>query len=397
MIPSYTLQLSKNTAFSYIQAKSSYKKRALSPQATYSKRIKLDDKISNHNFTSSSTASNSPLLEKQSVSVLSANNPSEKTSSSSSTNSAIDEKALVKHLCQKLIDKNIIINGDTLHILALAGYGSSCATFKAHRKRDNCFLALKLPIHPSFTPLLLKEHYFSLKLINNPLFPLPIYPPGRLLISEQNSEQRLAFTYEWVEHNFYKAARNAVLQKKEGFCLAKIAQLTKILLIAIKTLHNAQIIHGDLKMDNFGFKENGHLRIFDLGLSNWEDDEPTEIVTTTCNRAPEVTGTHIYNCKIDIWSISCIAFELFSRSTLFTNNDQTHQEECNICLDAHIRDPRSLTQRIRQANLHRQIQEKPKIVRLFESFLRQGLCLKPEDRPGAQELLSHRFIQYYSS
>lgn len=67
------------------------------------------------------------------------------------------------------------------------------------------------------------------------------------------------------------------------------------------------------------------LQICDLGLARGyveEEEDKTEYVVTRWYRAPEVIlNASEYSKAVDIWSVGCIAAELFGRTPLFPGED----------------------------------------------------------------------------
>ena len=52
----------------------------------------------------------------------------------------------------------------------------------------------------------------------------------------------------------------------------------------------------------------------------------TPYIVTRNYRAPELFfGTSNYDCSIDIWSLGCILFELFTRTQLFRGDEEGDQ------------------------------------------------------------------------
>ena len=117
---------------------------------------------------------------------------------------------------------------------------------------------------------------------------------------------------------------NIVNRKKNYIYLKQIVE-------GIKYLQLNNIIHCDIKPNNIVFQDATFNRIIliDFGISVYTKD-----IIDLCNqktqtigyRSPEVilnciTNNKVqYNYKIDIWSIGCIAYELFYRKRLFNSS-----------------------------------------------------------------------------
>jgi calcium-dependent protein kinase len=103
---------------------------------------------------------------------------------------------------------------------------------------------------------------------------------------------------------------------------AGCARLVKQIASAVAYLHSKGVIHRDLKLENFMFKDKGNdseLKLIDFGLSKHfqEGDLQTEKVGTPYTVAPEVILGKGYDEKCDVWSIGVICYLLLCGETPF--------------------------------------------------------------------------------
>ncbi len=96
----------------------------------------------------------------------------------------------------------------------------------------------------------------------------------------------------------------------------------RILILGLKFLHSAGVIHRDLKPGNLLVNSDCLLKICDFGLARTEELDKskcmTQEVVTQYYRAPELLlGAHHYSYAIDVWSVGCIFAELLGRRILF--------------------------------------------------------------------------------
>src|SRR3981189_3241715 len=90
------------------------------------------------------------------------------------------------------------------------------------------------------------------------------------------------------------------------------------ILVGLKYIHSANVLHRDLKPGNLLVNADCELKICDFGLARGFSIDPernagflTEYVATRWYRAPEIMlSFQSYTKAIDIWSVGCILAEL---------------------------------------------------------------------------------------
>lgn len=82
-------------------------------------------------------------------------------------------------------------------------------------------------------------------------------------------------------------------------------------------------MHRDLKPANLLINKDGLVKIADFGLAR-QIEQPlkrpltAKEVVTLIYRAPEIIlGDELYTFKLDIWSVGCILYELYTNEYLF--------------------------------------------------------------------------------
>ena len=88
----------------------------------------------------------------------------------------------------------------------------------------------------------------------------------------------------------------------------------------IKEIHERNIIHRDLKPENIFISEDNTFKIGDFGISKklvGTTHTKTGGIGTTYYIAPEILNYKEYDNKVDIWSLGCIIYELFTLEKCF--------------------------------------------------------------------------------
>lgn len=90
--------------------------------------------------------------------------------------------------------------------------------------------------------------------------------------------------------------------------------------LGLSLMKKCNILHADLKPDNILVSENRNLlKICDLGsASDTSENEITPYLVSRFYRAPEIILGMPYDCAIDVWSIGCTLYELYTGKILFT-------------------------------------------------------------------------------
>mmetsp|Transcript_27249 Transcript_27249/g.40234 ORF Transcript_27249/g.40234 Transcript_27249/m.40234 type:complete len:817 (+) Transcript_27249:209-2659(+) len=168
---------------------------------------------------------------------------------------------------------------------------------------------------------------------------------------------------------------------------ARCASLVKQMLSSVRYLHSRNIIHRDLKLENFLFSTKGEdsiLKMIDFGLSKHFSfgENHSEAVGTPYTVAPEVIKGS-YNESCDVWAVGVIAFLLLSGETPFGGVDGEDLME--------VRD------KILQAEvIFEPADVWDNVSDLARDFVRRTLAKDPAARPTAKEAQRHKWVQTYS-
>lgn len=111
-----------------------------------------------------------------------------------------------------------------------------------------------------------------------------------------------------------------------GLNLRAIRAYAQQMFLGLSLLRKCGILHADLKPDNLLVNEHRNvLKVCDLGsASPATENEITPYLVSRFYRAPEIILGMPYDYSIDVWSIGCTLYELYTGKILFTgrNNNQ---------------------------------------------------------------------------
>lgn len=105
-----------------------------------------------------------------------------------------------------------------------------------------------------------------------------------------------------------------------GINLKAVRAYAQQMFMGLSLLRKCNILHADLKPDNVLVNESRNvLKICDLGsASDASENEITPYLVSRFYRAPDIILGMQYDFAIDIWSIGCTLFELYTGKILFT-------------------------------------------------------------------------------
>ncbi|MCJ1473755.1 U4/U6 small nuclear ribonucleoprotein prp4 [Lambiella insularis] len=105
-----------------------------------------------------------------------------------------------------------------------------------------------------------------------------------------------------------------------GINLKAVRAYAQQMFLGLRLLRKCEILHADLKPDNVLVNESRNfLKVCDLGsASDASENEITPYLVSRFYRAPEIILGMPYDYAIDMWSIGCTLFELYTGKILFT-------------------------------------------------------------------------------
>ncbi|XP_006885665.1 PREDICTED: serine/threonine-protein kinase 33 [Elephantulus edwardii] len=179
-----------------------------------------------------------------------------------------------------------------------------------------------------------------------------------------------------------------ILDKKGHFSENETRWIIQSLASAIAYLHDKDIVHRDLKLENIMVKSsfidannemNLNIKVSDFGLAVKKHGRSEAMMQTTCGTpvymAPEVINAHDYSHQCDIWSIGVIMYLLLCGEPPFL----AHSEE-------------KLFELIRKGELHFEDPVWNSVSDCAKSALKQLMKVDPAHRITAKELLDTQWI-----
>ena len=133
----------------------------------------------------------------------------------------------------------------------------------------------------------------------------------------------ICIVMELLSYNLY-----TVLEKRRfrGIPLQLVQLVAKEMLEVLVTLKKIGIVHCDIKPENIlladGFST--EVKMIDFGSSKFSNQMANYYVQSRYYRAPEVVLHIRQSFEMDVWSLGCVIFELFTALPLFAGQNEYH-------------------------------------------------------------------------
>mmetsp|Transcript_45000 Transcript_45000/g.104110 ORF Transcript_45000/g.104110 Transcript_45000/m.104110 type:complete len:561 (+) Transcript_45000:3-1685(+) len=167
------------------------------------------------------------------------------------------------------------------------------------------------------------------------------------------------------------------IMKVHRFRESDAQESTYQMLLAINYLHSMGIVHRDIKLENFMFetKAYDHLKLIDFGFSRFARDKRMKLGCGTLSyMAPEVLDGD-YSLKCDMWSAGVVVFILLLGYMPFAG------------------DTRMIIDSIKAGRYTKKERPWSRLSVNGMSFLQMLLMVNPDERPSAEEALSHAWLR----
>eukprot|EP00850_Spirogloea_muscicola_P006653 SM000032S12037 [mRNA] locus=s32:132845:140561:+ [translate_table: standard] len=130
-------------------------------------------------------------------------------------------------------------------------------------------------------------------------------------------QRHLCLVFELLKHNLFELIKENDYQ---GLSISLVRLCTKQILNSLSILRDANVIHCDLKPENIllkSYEPTVEIKLIDFGSACMEDRTVYSYIQSRFYRSPEVLLGHPYTVAIDMWSLGCVAAELFLGLPLF--------------------------------------------------------------------------------
>lgn len=172
-----------------------------------------------------------------------------------------------------------------------------------------------------------------------------------------------------------KGTLKSLLRRRGPMKEPTTAKLMRDVLYAVREMHKKNVIHKDLKLENFLLDDNNDVKITDFGISEHINSDRKEKVFagTPLYMGPEVLALKEYGYQVDVWAVGVCTYELLTGQLPYMGDslDQIYEKIKN----GEFRFPNEI-----------------KLSFLAKDFIQSALQFKPERRPNIGELLLHPFI-----
>ena len=130
------------------------------------------------------------------------------------------------------------------------------------------------------------------------------------LLDQFVCHNHLCLVFELLDINLYEFLRK---NKFRGGSLRVLRELMVQLLNALDVLREANVIHCDIKPENILLKSlsSTEVKLVDFGSACFQNRTVYQYIQSRFYRSPEVLLGTPYGMPIDMWSLGCVAAEMF--------------------------------------------------------------------------------------
>mmetsp|Transcript_10150 Transcript_10150/g.29167 ORF Transcript_10150/g.29167 Transcript_10150/m.29167 type:complete len:887 (-) Transcript_10150:1367-4027(-) len=162
-----------------------------------------------------------------------------------------------------------------------------------------------------------------------------------------------------------------------GLNINAVRQYAEQLMIGLHHMHRCKVVHADIKPDNILVNDRHTIVKFcDFGSAMYDgDNDITPYLVSRFYRAPEIILGLPYGHPLDMWSVGCVLYELFTGKILFAG--RTNNEMLKLMMTYKGAFPKKMLRKGAFASNH------------FEGETLDDFCLLEEDPVTKQPIRRH--------
>lgn len=169
------------------------------------------------------------------------------------------------------------------------------------------------------------------------------------LLERFEHRNHVALVFESMQMNVREAMKK--FGGKGGISIQAVRVFCKHLLIALSHLEACGIVHADIKPDNVLLDEKQTMiKLCDFGSAfkmNQDKHDPTPYLVSRFYRAPEIVLGLAYDKAVDMWSVGCCLYEMFTGKVMFPG--ATNNEMLKLFMELKGKVPNKIIKKHRQA------------------------------------------------
>ena len=203
--------------------------------------------------------------------------------------------------------------GGRYQITELVGQGGMGAVYAAHDDDLDEHIALKV-----LRPSLARDAEFQRRLRAEVRLARRVSHPNVCRVHDIGVDDELVFvTMELVRgRTLREQLADTIAGRAEPLELAQVVDIIVQIGSALAAAHRAGVIHRDVKPDNVILSTERAV-LTDFGVASMIVDRKQTIVGTPAYLAPEVLRHEPFDHRVDIYAVSCLAYELIAGSPPF--------------------------------------------------------------------------------
>uniref|UniRef100_A0A8C7TXN4 Serine/threonine-protein kinase PRP4 homolog n=1 Tax=Oncorhynchus mykiss TaxID=8022 RepID=A0A8C7TXN4_ONCMY len=216
-------------------------------------------------------------------------------------------------------------------------------------------------------------------------------------------KQHLCLVFEPLSMNLREVLKK--YGKDVGLHIKAVRSYSQQLFLALKLLKRCNILHADIKPDNILVNESKTiLKLCDFGsASHVAENDITPYLVSRFYRAPEIIIGKPYDYGIDMWSVGCTLYELYTGKILFPGKTNNHMIKLAMDIKGKMPNKEKVTV-ISTINPTKELladmvgcqrlpEDQRKKVAQLKDLLDLTLMLDPAKRISINQALQHPYIQ----